>query len=132
MCVLSCRFAFSLSFVPLLPFFATHFLTPIHHSFLTYSTKYPFGLYYGMLYALIELSTPFVNIHWFLNKLDLSGSRAHLVNGLLLITTFATCRLAWGSYLTVVFFRDVWTALHMEEESTVVIVYGEPGSAGKG
>lgn len=61
---------------------------------------------------MIELSTPFVNIHWFLNKLDKAGSTLQIINGILLIVTFACCRLIWGSYLAFVFFRDVWTALH--------------------
>ena len=65
----------------------------------------------------MELSTPFVNIHWFLNKLDKAGSTFQIVNGVLLVVTFASCRLLWGSYLTVVFFRDVWTALHAPQPS---------------
>lgn len=72
----------------------------------------PFGLYYGIQYAFIELSTPFVNIHWFLNKLDRAGSNLQIINGVVLIITFACCRLIFGCYLAVVFFRDVWTALH--------------------
>jgi hypothetical protein len=72
----------------------------------------PFGLYYGIQYALLELSTPFVNIHWFLNKLHKAGSKLQLVNGVILIVVFGCCRLIWGSYMTVVFFRDVWAALH--------------------
>ncbi|KAF2500251.1 DUF887-domain-containing protein [Lophium mytilinum] len=83
---------------------------------------YPFGLYYGMHYALIELSTPFANIHWFLNKLGQAGSRVQVINGMLLITTFFTCRLVWGSYLTFVFFRDVWTALHAEQSHQTTYV----------
>ena len=79
--------------------------------------QHPFGLYYGIQYALVELSTPFVNIHWFLNKLDKAGSTFQIVNGMLLIVTFACCRLIWGSYLTFVFFRDVWTALHAPQSS---------------
>ena len=65
----------------------------------------------------MELSTPFVNIHWFLNKLGRAGSILQIINGLLLIVTFACCRLVWGSYLTFVFFRDVWTALHAPQSS---------------
>ena len=79
--------------------------------------QHPFGLYYGIQYALVELSTPFVNIHWFLNKLDKAGSTLQIINGMLLVVTFASCRLIWGSYLTFVFFRDVWTALHAPQSS---------------
>ena len=74
-------------------------------------------LYYGIQYALVELSTPFVNIHWFLNKLNRAGSTFQIINGILLIAIFACCRLIWGSYLTFVFFRDVWTALHARKSS---------------
>ncbi|KAK4901583.1 hypothetical protein LTR27_001355 [Elasticomyces elasticus] len=72
----------------------------------------PFGLYYGLQYVLFELSTPFANFHWFLNKLDKAGSTLQIVNGMVLIVVFGCCRLLWGSYSTVLFFRDAWTALH--------------------
>jgi hypothetical protein len=80
-------------------------------------------LYYGIQYALVELSTPFANIHWFLNKLDRAGSSLQAVNGVILIITFACCRLIWGSYLTIVFFRDVWTALHAPKSSLTAYEY---------
>ncbi len=65
----------------------------------------------------MELSTPFVNIHWFLNKSGKAGSTFQIINGVLLTVIFACCRLVWGSYLTIVFFRDVWTALHAPKSS---------------
>ncbi|KAF1944924.1 hypothetical protein EJ02DRAFT_339826 [Clathrospora elynae] len=86
----------------------------------------PFGLYYGIQYALVELSTPFVNIHWFLNKLNRAGSTLHTLNGIILIVVFACCRLLWGSYLTVVFSRDTWTALQAQEPSWTTYDYA-PG-----
>lgn len=88
-----------------------------------YEFQHPFGLYYGIQYALVELSTPFVNIHWFLNKLHKAGSLLQIINGIVLIVTFACCRLLWGSYLTVVFFRDVWTALHAPQPSWTEYAY---------
>jgi hypothetical protein len=77
----------------------------------------PFGLYYGIQYGLVELSTPFVNIHWFLNKTGYAGSKIQMLNGIILIVTFACCRLLWGSYMTFTFFSDVWTALHASKPS---------------
>jgi len=65
-----------------------------------------------MQYGLVELSTPFVNIHWFLNKTGRAGSMLQVVNGIVLMVTFACCRLLWGAYMTFTFFGDVWTALH--------------------
>jgi hypothetical protein len=80
-------------------------------------TQRPFGLYYGIQYGLVELSTPFVNIHWFLNKTGYAGSKTQIANGVVLIITFACCRLLWGSYMTFTFFSDVWTALHASKPS---------------
>ncbi|KAK1079830.1 hypothetical protein LTR33_006063 [Friedmanniomyces endolithicus] len=83
----------------------------------------PFGLFYGIQYALVELSTPFVNFHWFLNKLNKAGSTLQLVNGMILITVFGCCRLLWGSYMTKTFFGDVWTALHAPRSSWTTYNY---------
>jgi len=80
-------------------------------------------LYYGIQYALIELSTPFVNFHWFLNKLGRAGSYLQIANGIVLIVVFAGCRLVWGSYLTIVFSRDSWSALHADGSRWTVYDY---------
>lgn len=81
----------------------------------------PFGLHYGIRYAFIELSTPFVNLHWFLNKLDKAGSKLQIANGLVLIVVFASCRLIFGSYIGLHFFKDVWTGLHDDGTSYTTI-----------
>ena len=49
--------------------------------------------YYGCVFLLYELSTPFLNIHWFCDKLNLTGSKIQLYNGFLLLGTFFLCRL---------------------------------------
>lgn len=46
-----------------------------------------------------------------MNKLDLTGSTAQLVNGIALIATFAATRLLWGTYQSVRMYQDIWTAL---------------------
>ncbi|PFH55466.1 hypothetical protein XA68_18265 [Ophiocordyceps unilateralis] len=49
---------------------------------LVYSLGFrPFVNYYGCVFILWELSTPFLNIHWFLDKTNRTGSRAQLYNG---------------------------------------------------
>ncbi|KAI9796560.1 MAG: hypothetical protein M1833_006124 [Piccolia ochrophora] len=70
----------------------------------------PFANYYGLNFILYELSTPFLNIHWFLDKLGMTGSRIQLYNGLMLVATFGGCRLIWGTYQSVLIYQDVWTA----------------------
>ncbi|MCJ1281914.1 hypothetical protein MMC26_001237 [Xylographa opegraphella] len=79
----------------------------------------PFVNYYGLNFVLYELSTPFLNIHWFLDKLGMTGSWAQLVNGVVLITTFACSRLLWGTYQSVNLYRDVWRAMQTPAELPV-------------
>ncbi|KAI0478669.1 TLC domain-containing protein [Xylariaceae sp. FL0804] len=71
----------------------------------------PFLNYYSCNFILWELSSPFLNIHWFFDKLNMTGSRAQLYNGLVLIATFFSCRLVWGTIQSFFVFRDVWAGL---------------------
>jgi hypothetical protein len=66
--------------------------------------------YYAPDFILYELSSPFLNIHWFCDKLDLTGSTVQLINGIFLITTFISCRLIWGTYASFNVFRDIFVA----------------------
>ncbi|KAF1986095.1 DUF887-domain-containing protein [Aulographum hederae CBS 113979] len=70
----------------------------------------PFANYYGLNFILYELSTPFLNIHWFLDKLSLTGSRAQLYNGIALLVSFGGARLVWGTYQSALIYHDVWMA----------------------
>lgn len=70
----------------------------------------PFANYYGVNFVLYELSTPFLNIHWTLDKFGMTGSNAQLYNGLALMTSFFGCRLAWGSYQTWLLTKDMLSA----------------------
>ena len=71
----------------------------------------PFVNYYGPTFILYELSSPFLNFHWFFDKVNMTGSRAQLVNGIILLVTFFCCRLVWGTYQSVRVYQDVWAAL---------------------
>jgi len=75
-------------------------------------TQRPFLNFYGCTFILYELSSPFLNFHWFFDKLDMTGSRPQLYNGILLLITFFCCRLVWGTYQSVRVYQDVWKALH--------------------
>jgi hypothetical protein len=70
----------------------------------------PFVNYYATTFILYELSSPFLNIHWFCDKLNMTGSRIQFVNGIVLLITFFSCRLVWGSYSSITVFADVWRA----------------------
>lgn len=63
---------------------------------------------------LYELSTPFLNMHWFFDKLGMTGTKAQLYNGLTLLVVFFCCRLVWGAYSSLNIYRDVWNALQFD------------------
>ena len=66
---------------------------------------------------LYELSTPFLNIHWFFDKLGMTGTKAQLYNGLTLLVVFFSCRLVWGAYSSFNIYRDVWNALNLSNSA---------------
>ncbi|KAJ8114514.1 hypothetical protein OPT61_g3625 [Boeremia exigua] len=71
----------------------------------------PFGNYYGLSFILYELSTPFLNIHWFCDKLGYTGSKLQLYNGIALLFTFFACRVVWGTYQSTMIYSDIYKAL---------------------
>jgi len=73
----------------------------------------PFANYYGLNFVLYALSTPFLNIHWFLDKLNMTGSKLQLYNGIALLATFFSCRVLWGNYQSIYIYRDLWKALQI-------------------
>ncbi|KAI9801521.1 MAG: hypothetical protein M1833_002753 [Piccolia ochrophora] len=83
------------------------FRVPIAHD----ETQRPFVNYYGPTFILYELSSPFLNFHWFFDKVNMTGSRAQLYNGLVLLASFFLCRLVWGTYQSLRVYQDVWAAL---------------------
>jgi len=71
----------------------------------------PFLYFYCPVFLLYELSSPFLNIHWFCDKLDLTGSIYQAINGALLTSTFFACRICWGQYSSYQVFHDIYLAL---------------------
>ena len=67
--------------------------------------------FYASVFILFELSSPFNNIHWFLDKLHLTGSTYQWINGIILIITFFCCRLVWGAFNSYWVFSDIWQAI---------------------
>jgi len=94
---------FSFGFVSISDFEAEQPLT---------SLQRPFVNYYGCTFILYELSSPFLNFHWFFDKLDMTGSKPQLYNGIMLLFTFFSCRLVWGTYQSVRVYQDVWAIMH--------------------
>lgn len=67
--------------------------------------------YYATNFILYELSTPFLNIHWFFDKLGMTGTKAQLYNGIILLFTFFSARLIWGVGQSALVWYDIYRAL---------------------
>ncbi|KAI0034501.1 TLC domain-containing protein, partial [Vararia minispora EC-137] len=70
----------------------------------------PFLAYYAVRFLLWELSTPFLHIHWFLDKLGHTGSSFQRANGAMLLCTFAGARLVYGPYMSYHFLQSIFAA----------------------
>ncbi|PGH06560.1 hypothetical protein AJ79_06499 [Helicocarpus griseus UAMH5409] len=70
----------------------------------------PFVSYYGPTFILYELSSPFLNFHWFFDKVNMTGGRAQWYNGMALLSVFFCCRLVWGTWQSVRVFKDIFGA----------------------
>ncbi|KAF9030820.1 DUF887-domain-containing protein [Hymenopellis radicata] len=69
----------------------------------------PFVAYFTARCLLWELSTFFLNIHWFLDKTNRTGSKLQLFNGIFLILSFFVVRIVYGGmYITPRFSSVLW------------------------
>lgn len=67
--------------------------------FMAFTAVYhPVFMYDGLGFLLWELSTPFLNIHWFLDKLGMTGSLFQLINAAFLLGSYVAARLTFGVY----------------------------------
>lgn len=72
----------------------------------------PFVNYYTPVFILYELSSPFLNMHWFFDKVNMTGGKAQWYNGMALLSVFFSCRLVWGTWRSVHVYSDMWQALN--------------------
>ncbi|OZJ02451.1 hypothetical protein BZG36_04399 [Bifiguratus adelaidae] len=73
----------------------------------------PFINYYGAVFIMFELSTIFLNINWFMDKLGYTGSKAQLINGIILLSAFFGVRVIFGTYMSYWTFVDIFAAKHL-------------------
>ncbi|KAL4933666.1 TLC domain-containing protein [Aspergillus undulatus] len=71
----------------------------------------PFVNFYAPTFILYELSSPFLNIHWFLDKVNMTGSNLQWYNGMALLVVFFCCRLVWGTWQSALVYIDMLNAL---------------------
>ncbi|KIJ35751.1 hypothetical protein M422DRAFT_782436 [Sphaerobolus stellatus SS14] len=82
----------------------------------------PFLGYYGCRFLLWELSTPFLNAHWFLDKTNKTGSTFQVVNGIVLLATFFFARICYGSFMSYRFFQTL-QEVRSELPTSVALAY---------
>ncbi|KAF2674645.1 hypothetical protein BT63DRAFT_419930 [Microthyrium microscopicum] len=78
---------------------------------------YPFVNFYAPVFVLYEISSPFLNIHWFCDKMELTGSNIQFINGILLLITFGGARLIYGTWASYSLCRDILTAVYTAREA---------------
>jgi hypothetical protein len=67
-------------------------------------------------------------MHWFFDKLGMTGSRAQLYNGLVLIGMFFSCRLVWGTWQSFLIYRDLWAGVTRGPDYTAILGAGKSPS----
>jgi len=71
----------------------------------------PFLLHFAIEFLRFELSTPFLNLHWFMERSTRwKGGRLHMINTLCLLCAFAYARIYRGWFMS----RDFIRAMHVE------------------
>jgi len=86
----------------------------------------PFIYFYAPVFLLYELSSPFLNIHWFCDKLNLTGSSIQAINGALLTSTFFGCRLIWGNLSSFWVFYDIFRSIQKGHTDLTTFDFGAP------
>ncbi|KAK8847411.1 hypothetical protein IAR55_005269 [Kwoniella newhampshirensis] len=71
----------------------------------------PFLAGFGPPFLLWELSTPFLNIHWFMDKAGLNNRYPtfFLINALAFMLVFFLARIVYGGANSLLFFHTMWT-----------------------
>jgi len=83
----------------------------------------PFAQGFVPVFLLWETSTIFLNIHWALDKLKLTGSRAQMVNGFFLVLSFLSVRIIGGWYASYWFLGTLYSRRVRSRVPFIVIFF---------
>ncbi|KAF8590090.1 DUF887-domain-containing protein [Ramaria rubella] len=70
----------------------------------------PLFAYTSVRFLFMEISTPFLNIHWFLDKTGRTGTTLQLVNGVALMSVFFLARICYGTVMAYTFMTSLYKA----------------------
>lgn len=86
------------------------------------SSFQPFLMNFGYKFLLFELSTPFVNLNWFMDRLPgWKGSASYYINGVSLVATFFVARVIIGSKLVWEMFDSMIYNRHLLSTNSIII-----------
>lgn len=82
--------------------FSEHGIQPLIHAltscaFFSYAAASRHLLYFTPRFLFFELSTPFVQLRWFLHSLQLQKTKLYKINGVAMLGSFCACRIVWGT-----------------------------------
>ncbi|KAI7829187.1 TRAM/LAG1/CLN8 homology domain-containing protein [Kickxella alabastrina] len=81
-------------------------------SFGVYLLSYtPLLQYYGACFMMFEVSTIFLNFHFFLEDLGLQDAIMYLINGIALVSSFFFARVVYGTIISI----NVWKLIANSE-----------------
>jgi len=83
----------------------------------------PFLGYYCARFLLWEVSTPFLNLHWWLDKTKQTGSTLQFVNGIIFMSLFFCVRLIYGGYQSSQFWRTLGE-IRGQVPMSLLVMYG--------
>lgn len=68
--------------------------------FISFSIGFYYGTFhlYGALALVFEASTLFINNHYIMKAINFKNTYCVIINDILLISAYFTCRILWGSY----------------------------------
>jgi len=91
--------------------------------FLCYSIgMIPLVQFYGLVFLMFEMSTPFLNIHWGMQALNVENKFFLYTNGVLLILTFFVVRIVFGMYWSFTFYKDAYHLLQGPQGSDLIVM----------
>lgn len=82
----------------------------------------PFLMYFAIRFLIFEVSTIFLNFHWFMDKLGKSGGILHNINSLLLLSAFFFIRIIYGFSESLNYYRVMYENLAQFHPLTIAFL----------
>lgn len=113
--------------------FGFEFLLHAFASWFVFNTfMVPIFQYWAPRFLIFELSSPFVNINWFIANSKaksgwLASTKVNVINGITLMVTFFSTRIVWGFwavYLALSYIYQSWDVMTLAEKAVCSCVVG--------